>query len=171
MIGPVWGEASDWPLIPHCRFDVQDLMFIVEAAKMTYEAFVLSLIPYSRFVQDFMLIGEGAKITLWQVLIDPWFLTLDCPRFHVYRSGTLLVGDQHILGVCGSTLQQRVLNLRMLLTTIQWNHSCSKKRQAIWEINAQSLGLLTKVGHFGYYYTISRVGRFWWVANQMFKIQ
>jgi uncharacterized protein (UPF0262 family) len=39
-------------------------MFIVEAAKMTYEAFVLSLIPYSRFVQDFMLIGEGAKITL-----------------------------------------------------------------------------------------------------------
>jgi hypothetical protein len=74
---------------------------------MTCEAFDWSLIPYSRFVQDFMLIGEGAKITLWQVLIDPWFLTLDCARLHVYRSGTLLVGEKHILGVCGSTLQHK----------------------------------------------------------------
>jgi hypothetical protein len=39
-------------------------MFIGEAAKITFEAFSCSLIPYSRFVQDFMQIGEVAKITL-----------------------------------------------------------------------------------------------------------
>lgn len=134
-------QAFDWSLIPHCRF-VQDLMFIGEAAKITCEAFDWSLIPYSRFVQDFMQIGEGAKITLWQVFIDPWFLTLDCPRFHVYRSGTLLIGEQHLLvSVCGSTLQHRVLNLRMLLTTFQWNQSCSQKGRTHREINAQCLGL------------------------------